>query len=160
MENSITISNTYTFARFTLIFPEVIQFLPKLVEESDIGRNLVGAFWQFMVNIFIFAPTGKLEWVKKAFCCDVHEERVSSWKIPLSLSFFYNFRHGSSPVNLLHVFRTRFYKNTYGRLLLAITSYSTLESWLCICICFVTLQKKIYIAIKTRVRNFRVRKPS
>ena len=91
MENSITISNTYTFSRFTLIFPEVIQFLLKLVEESDIGRNLISTFWQFMVNIFIFAPTGKLEWVKKTFYCDMHEERVSSWKISLALSFFYNF---------------------------------------------------------------------
>ena len=28
------------------------------------------------------------------------------------------FRHGCSPVNLLHIFRTPFYKNTYGGLLL------------------------------------------
>ena len=29
-------------------------------------------------------------------------------------------RHGCSPVNLLHIFRTPFYKNTYGALLLTI----------------------------------------
>ena len=28
--------------------------------------------------------------------------------------------HGSSPVNLMHIFRTPFYKNTYGGLLLFI----------------------------------------
>ena len=27
-------------------------------------------------------------------------------------------RHGCSPVNLLHIFRTSFYKNTHGGLLL------------------------------------------
>ena len=29
-------------------------------------------------------------------------------------------QHGCSPVNLLHIFRAPFYKNTYGRLLLAV----------------------------------------
>ena len=32
--------------------------------------------------------------------------------------------HGCSPVNLLHIFRTFFYKNTYGRLLLHFTLYA------------------------------------
>ena len=32
------------------------------------------------------------------------------------------FRHGCSPVNLLHIFRTPFSKNTYGRLLLCINN--------------------------------------
>ena len=27
-------------------------------------------------------------------------------------------RHGCSPVNLLHIFRTPFFKNTYGEMLL------------------------------------------
>ena len=50
------------------------------------------------------------------------------WRAPmpkcdLNLKLLYNFieialRHGCSPVNLLHVFKTLLYKNTYGGLLL------------------------------------------
>ena len=41
----------------------------------------------------------------------------------ISVKLFGNFieialRHGCSPVNVLHIFRTLFYKNTYGGLLL------------------------------------------
>ena len=38
------------------------------------------------------------------------------------------FRHGCSPVNLLHVFRTPFFKNTSGRLLLFIFYSARLSS--------------------------------
>ena len=37
------------------------------------------------------------------------------------------FRHGCSPVNLLHIFRTSFPKNTSGRLLLIIAKLSILD---------------------------------
>ena len=37
-------------------------------------------------------------------------------------------RHGCSPVNLLHVFRTPFYKNTYGGLLLNLNIETTCNS--------------------------------
>ena len=33
-------------------------------------------------------------------------------------------RHGCSPVNLLHIFRPRFPKNTFGRLLLYIINFA------------------------------------
>ena len=36
-------------------------------------------------------------------------------------------RHESSPVNLLHIFRTPFYENTYGGLLLKADSKTILE---------------------------------
>ena len=36
--------------------------------------------------------------------------------------------HGCSPVNLLHIFRTTFPKNTPGRLLLPTDIYSTLQN--------------------------------
>ena len=36
----------------------------------------------------------------------------------ISIKLLCNFRHGCSPVNLLHIFRTSFPKNTSGRLLL------------------------------------------
>ena len=40
-------------------------------------------------------------------------------------------RHGCSPVNLLHIFRTLFYKNTFGWLLLffviAVNSYINIQ---------------------------------
>ena len=47
----------------------------------------------------------------------------------ISVKLFYNFieiilRHGRSPVNLLHIFRTPFPKNTSGWLLLTRTSLS------------------------------------
>ena len=40
------------------------------------------------------------------------------------VAFEITFRHGCSPVNLLHIFRTPFYKNTSGGLLRHIAAYS------------------------------------
>ena len=38
------------------------------------------------------------------------------------ISFEITLRHGYSPVNLLHIFRTLFLKNTSGRLLLVLVT--------------------------------------
>ena len=42
-------------------------------------------------------------------------------------------RHGCSPVNLLHIFRTPFYKNTSGGLLLISATYNTVSRNLMSC---------------------------
>ena len=39
-------------------------------------------------------------------------------------------QHGCTPVNLLHIFRTPFYKNTYGVLLRAFIKFSLLQMFL------------------------------
>ena len=39
-------------------------------------------------------------------------------------------RYGCSPVNLLHIFRTPFFKNTSGRLLLLIASSCDIPCWI------------------------------
>ena len=44
--------------------------------------------------------------------CDFNRVALQNFEITL--------RHKCSPVNLLHIFRTPFYKNTYGELLLQI----------------------------------------
>ena len=46
------------------------------------------------------------------------------------------FWHGCSPVNLMHIFRTPFPKNTYGRLLLI--QFSSSINYLVYCSCFDT----------------------
>ena len=46
--------------------------------------------------------------------CDFNKAASNSIEIAL--------RHGCSPVNLLHIFRTPFYKSTYGGLLLLMNS--------------------------------------
>ena len=53
-----------------------------------------------------------------------------TYRSVISINLLCNFieitlRHGCSPVNLLHIFRTTFCKNTYGGLLLAIQSTFT-----------------------------------
>ena len=46
------------------------------------------------------------------------------WRTPMpKCGFEIALRHGCSPVNLLHIFRTPFLKNTSGRLLLATAIY-------------------------------------
>ena len=56
--------------------------------------------------------------------------RTPMWSV-ISIKLFCNFteiplRYGYSPVNLLHIFRTSFYKNTYGRLLLLLSETVTI----------------------------------
>ena len=50
--------------------------------------------------------------------CDFNKVFCNFTEIPL--------RYGYSPVNLLHIFRTSFYKNTYGRLLLLLSETVTI----------------------------------
>ena len=70
-------------------------------------RELLKYFWQHLNN-FQKQPTGG---VLKKRCSEVLMKLLSNF-IEIAL------RHGCSPVNLLHIFRTPFTKNRFGRLLL------------------------------------------
>ena len=53
-----------------------------------------------------------------SFRTPLNETKCDFNKVANSLAL----RHGCSPVNLLHIFRTSFFQNTFGRLLLKVTS--------------------------------------
>ena len=59
--------------------------------------------------------------------CDFNKVLCNFFKITL--------RHGCSPVNLLHIFRTSFSKNTSGRLLLSFSS----QKWIFLAIIMIEL---------------------
>ena len=65
-------------------------------------------------------------------------------KVLLTLTLQSNFieitlRHGCSPVNLLHIFRTPFLKNTSGPLLLKISIHLQMVSEAAVCRCSINL---------------------
>ena len=78
-------------------------------------------------HLFLVPHKGLLMWIKifskvflriESFIIDVLEDQKQLYRGVCFFNFIeITLRHGFSPVNLLHIFRTPFYKSIYGGLL-------------------------------------------
>ena len=128
-----------------------IQFLLELKNcyfSVDISGNLLPEFaWQyknktfdwFSLESFSIAQKQPSRGVLRKRCSENMQQiyrRTPMPKCDLLCNFIeIALRHGCSPVNLLHIFRPPFSKNTSGRLLLIVrylfdSHYCTLELWM------------------------------